>query len=240
MCACDHSAVITGETDEGRKLLDRGIIISNATLRFMPKRDSAGKEIERIRDHGLLLLADAVKVRRHCVQLSMPAITSLLHVRKADICHSPYLVGYLPSMLLCPFGVLPYCHSWCVHCLLLQACPQLQSLVVYTAAETDVSPAGLQALAKGLAGHNALRHLAVGRHPSLAGAPGESCWGGQEEAAVDRARNARQSGGWERRRLRCAKPFMSILVAWRVQALAGAWAVPRCRPSPRCSAAIPC
>jgi hypothetical protein len=56
------SAVVTGETEEGRKLLERGIIISNATLRFMPKRDSAGKEIERIRDSGLLLLAEAVKV----------------------------------------------------------------------------------------------------------------------------------------------------------------------------------
>lgn len=54
--------MVTGETDEGRKLLDRGIIVSNATLRFIPKRDSAGKEVERIRDSGLLLLADAVKV----------------------------------------------------------------------------------------------------------------------------------------------------------------------------------
>ncbi|KAG2428040.1 hypothetical protein HXX76_012024 [Chlamydomonas incerta] len=106
-------AVVTGETEEGRKLLERGIIISNATLRFMPKRDSAGKEIERIRDSGLLLLAEAVK-----------------------------------------------------------ACPNLQSLVVYTAPETDVSPSGLTALAKGLAGHQALKHLAVGRHPSLASAPG--------------------------------------------------------------------
>ncbi|KAG2443137.1 hypothetical protein HYH02_009548 [Chlamydomonas schloesseri] len=106
-------AVVTGETEEGRKLLERGIIISNATLRFMPKRDSAGKEIERIRDSGLLLLAEAVK-----------------------------------------------------------ACPNLQSLVVYTAPETDVSPSGLTALAKGLAGHQALKHLSVGRHPSLASAPG--------------------------------------------------------------------
>ncbi|KXZ49441.1 hypothetical protein GPECTOR_21g667 [Gonium pectorale] len=106
-------AVMTGETDEGRKLLDRGIVISNATLRFMPKRDSAGKEVERIRDSGLLLLADAVK-----------------------------------------------------------ACPNLQSLVVYTAAETDVTPQGLTALAKGLAGHPALRHLVVGRAPLLAGSPG--------------------------------------------------------------------
>eukprot|EP00198_Chlamydomonas_reinhardtii_P006197 XP_001695533.1 predicted protein [Chlamydomonas reinhardtii] len=106
-------AVVTGETEEGRKLLERGIIISNATLRFMPKRDSAGKEIERIRDSGLLLLAEAVK-----------------------------------------------------------ACPNLQSLVVYTASETDVSPSGLTALAKGLSGHQALKHLAVGRHPSLASAPG--------------------------------------------------------------------
>ncbi|KAG2487415.1 hypothetical protein HYH03_013983 [Edaphochlamys debaryana] len=106
-------AVITGETDEGRKLLEKGIVISNATLRFLPKRDSAGKEIERIRDSGLLLLADAVK-----------------------------------------------------------ACPNLQSLVVYTAAETDVSPAGLTTLAKGLAGHLALRHLVVGRHPTLGLAPG--------------------------------------------------------------------
>ena len=62
-CHPPLSAVVTGETEEGRKLLERGIIISNATLRFMPKRDSAGKEIERIRDSGLLLLAEAVKVR---------------------------------------------------------------------------------------------------------------------------------------------------------------------------------
>ncbi|GLC41243.1 hypothetical protein PLESTF_000792700 [Pleodorina starrii] len=106
-------AVVTGETDEGRKLLERGIIISNATLRFMPKRDSAGKEVERIRDSGLMLLAEAVK-----------------------------------------------------------SCPKLESLVVYTAAETDVSPTGLTALAKGLAGHPALRHLVVGRHPLMASIPG--------------------------------------------------------------------
>jgi hypothetical protein len=53
---------MTGETDEGRKLLERGVVVSNASLRFLPKRDSAGKEVERIRDPGLLLLADAVKV----------------------------------------------------------------------------------------------------------------------------------------------------------------------------------
>ncbi|GFR49942.1 hypothetical protein Agub_g12049 [Astrephomene gubernaculifera] len=106
-------AVMTGETDEGRKLLERGIVISNATLRFMPRRDSGGKETERIRDSGLALLAEAVK-----------------------------------------------------------ACPNLQSLVVYTAAETDVTPAGLITLAKGLAGHPALRHLVVGRYPQLAGVPG--------------------------------------------------------------------
>ncbi|GLI61014.1 hypothetical protein VaNZ11_003277 [Volvox africanus] len=106
-------AVVTGETDEGRKLLERGIIISNATLRFMPKRDSAGKEVERIRDSGLALLADAVK-----------------------------------------------------------SCPKLESLVVYTAAETDVTPNGLTTLAKGLAGHPALKHLVVGRHPLMASIPG--------------------------------------------------------------------
>lgn len=106
-------AVVTGEQEEGRKLLDRGIIISNATLRFWPRRDSAGKETERIKDSGLLLLAEAVK-----------------------------------------------------------ACPNLQSLVVYTGAEPDVTQAGLVAVGRGLAGHPALRHLAIGRLPVSASAPG--------------------------------------------------------------------
>ncbi len=85
--------------------------------------------------------------------------------------------------------------GWCLDGASLQACPQLQSLVVYTAAETDVSPAGLQALAKGLAGHSALRHLAVGRHPSLAGAPGEGCGeGGRRQQWTGRLGSER---GWE-------------------------------------------